>query len=78
MNSIYSPNDLSRVKLGRVVTFLKYLARVVSLIFLAKTLIWNKVTFPASSSLNFAELVKNELMKSISKNIYQYSFLNPI
>ena len=33
---------LNSVKLGRVVTFMKYLARVFSLIFLAKTLIWNR------------------------------------
>ena len=38
-----SPN---RVKLGRAITFIKYLAWVVSLIFLALTLIWNKITFP--------------------------------
>ena len=38
---------LNRVKLGRVVTFIKYIASVVSLIFLALTLIWNKITFPA-------------------------------
>ena len=38
---------LNRVKLGRAVTFIKYLASVVSLIFLALTLIWNKITFPA-------------------------------
>ena len=57
----------SRVKLGRAVTFMKCLASAVSLIFLPKTLIWNKITFPASNSLNLAELVENELMKSISK-----------
>ena len=56
---------LNRVKLGRTVTFMKYLANVVSLIFLAKTSIWNKITFPASNSLNLAELVKNEPLKSI-------------
>ena len=33
---------LNSVKLGRAVTFMKYHASVVSLIFLAKTLIWNK------------------------------------
>ena len=43
---------LNRVKLGRTVTFMKYLASVVSLIFLAKTLTWNKMTFAASNSLN--------------------------
>ena len=58
---------LNRVKLGCAVTFMKYLASVVSLIFLAKTLIWNKITFPASNLLNFAELVENEPLKSIYK-----------
>ena len=58
---------LNRVKLGRAVTFMKYLASVVLLIFLQKTLIWNKITIPASNLLNFAELVENELMNSISK-----------
>ena len=46
-----------------------YLASVVSLIVLPKTLIWNKITFPASNWLDSAELVENELMTSISKNI---------
>ena len=50
----------------RAVTFMKYLARVASLIFLPKTLIWKKITFSASNSLNFEELIENELMKSIS------------
>ena len=75
MNSICSPND---VKLGRAITFMKYFASTVSLIFLPKTLIWNKTTFLASNLLNFAELVKNELMKSISKKNYEYSFFYPI
>ena len=65
---------LNRVKLGRAVTFMKYLASVVSLIFLPKTLIWNQMTFLASNSLNFAELVETELMKSIFKKIYQYFY----
>ena len=46
----------------------------VPLTFLAKTLIWNKITFSASNSLNLAELVVNETMKSIYKKIY--SLLN--
>ena len=66
---------LNRVKLRRAVTFMKYLASVVSLI---KTLIWNKIMFPASNSLNFAELVENELMKSISKKFCKHFFLYPI
>ena len=57
---------LNRVKLGRAVTFSKYLASVISLIFLTKNLIWNKITFWLSNSLNLAELVVNELTKSIS------------
>ena len=56
---------LNRVKLGRATTFMKYLSSVVSL---------NKITFPASNSLNFAELVENELTKSISKKIANIPF----
>ena len=69
---------LNRVKLGRAVTFMKYLVSVVSLIFLVKTLIWNKFTYPASNSLNLAELVENEPMKSIFQKIYQNSFFGLI
>ena len=65
---------LNCVKLGQAVTFIKYLPSVVSLIFLALTLIWNKITLPAKNSLNFAQLVVNESMNSIYKKIYQYSF----
>ena len=46
MNYIYLMS-LNRVKLGRDVTFIKHLASVVSLIYLALTLIWNKIKFPA-------------------------------
>ena len=59
---------LNCVKLGRAVT-MKYFASVVSSIFLAKTLIWNEIMFPASNLLNFAELVENESLKSIYKKI---------
>ena len=61
---------LNRVKLGRAVTFMKYLASVVSLIYLAKTLIWNKMTFPTSNSLNFAEMVSAQKINNISIFIY--------
>ena len=44
---------------------MKYLASVVSLVFQSKTL--RIKPFPASNSLNFAELVEIELMKSIPK-----------
>ena len=57
----------NRVKLGCAFTLMKYLANAVSLIFLRKTLIWNKIMCPASNSVNFALLVQNQLMKSISK-----------
>ena len=53
---------LNRVKLGCAVTFMKYLASVVSSIFLPETIIWNKTTFPASNLLNLAEPVVNELV----------------
>ena len=56
---------LNRVKPGLAVKFMKYLANVVSLIFLPKTLVWNKITFPASNSLNFGQVVENEFMKNI-------------
>ena len=46
---------LNCVKLGRAVTFMKYLDSRVSLIFLPKTLIWNKIKFTA---LIFAEICR--------------------
>ena len=65
---------LNRVKLWRAVTFMKYLASIVSLIFLAKALIWNKITFPPANLPNLAELVVNEPMKSIYKKITNIPF----
>ena len=61
---------LNRVKIGPIVTFMKYLAMVVSLTFLSKTLIWSKITLRLSNSLNLAELAVNEITKSDSKKIY--------
>ena len=69
---------LNCVKLGRAATSMKYLASVVSLVLLQKTLIWNKITFPTSNLLNFAEMVENDLLNSISKKIYQYSCFSPV
>ena len=66
---------VNRGKLGRAVTFMNCLASVVSVIFLPKALIWNKITFWQSTSLNLAELVVNGLTKSISK---RYSFFYTI
>ena len=65
---------LDRLKLGLAVTFMKYLASIVSLIFLAKTLISNKINFPTLNLMNLAELVENEPMKSIYQKNYQNSF----
>ena len=61
--------SLNRVKLERAVIFMIYLAGIVPLIFLAKNSVWNKIMFPTSNSLNLAELVVNEPMKSICKNL---------
>ena len=61
-------------KVGRIDPFMKYLASVVSLIFLAKTLIWNKITFAASNLLNLAELVVNEHVENVYKKIAKISF----
>ena len=67
---------VNRLKLGCAITFTKYLASVVSLIFLAKTLIWNKMNFPTLNLMNLAELVENEPMKSIyQKNLPKSLFL---
>ena len=66
---------LNRVKLGRAVTFMKYLASLVSLIFLAKNLIWNKITSPTSNLLNLAELLVNEPMRRNYKKLPILFFL---
>ena len=52
MSSIVRLMTLNRV--GHAVTFMKYLPSVVSLIFLTKSLIWNKITFWLLNLLNFA------------------------
>ena len=69
---------LNRLKLGRAVTFMKYLVSVVPLIFLPETLIWNKTTSPASNLLILVVAVANELMKSVSKNRSHIPFLSDL
>ena len=59
------------VKQEHAVTFMNYLTSVVSLPFLPKTFIEIKTEFPVLNLLNFSKLVETELMKSISKKIYQ-------
>ena len=68
----------NRVKLGRAVTFMKHLASVVSLIFLPKTLIWNKITFRISNSLNLEELVVSELRRLYPKKYSIFLFLSDL
>ena len=55
---------VNRVKL--IVTFIKYVPSVASLIFLLKILFWNQLAFPSSTSLSSRELVVNELRKTFS------------
>ena len=54
---------------------MKYFASVVALIYLPKTLIWNKIAFLASLSLNLVKLVVNELMNSIFKKMLRFQVL---
>ena len=61
---------LNRVKLGRAVTFMKYLASINSLTFLPKTLILTKMAFTISHSLTFSGLVANELQTRLSLNVF--------
>ena len=61
---------LNLVKLGRAVTFIKYLYVIVPLIFLSKTFVWNKITLRLSNSLNLAELMVNKLTKSVSTKVF--------
>ena len=65
---------LDHTKLEHAFTFRKDLANVVTLSFLLKTLIGNKMAFLASNSLKPAWLVVNLLKKTISKNIYQFLY----
>ena len=78
MNSIICLMILNRVKQGHAVTFMKYLASAISIIFLPKILNWNKIMFLTSNSLNLAELAINEPMKNVHKNICHCSFFYSI
>ena len=69
---------LDNAKLGGAFIFMKDLACVVTLIFLPKTSIWNKMVFLESNSLKLVGLAVNPLKETISKDINQYSFLYAI
>ena len=67
------------VKVGRAITCMKYLAKVISLIFILKTLTWNKIMFLASGLLKLPKLVVNYLMRCISKtNLPIFLFLSDL
>ena len=57
----------NRVKLGRTLNFMIYLAIAISLIILPKTLICNKITLRLSNSLNLEKLTVNAFTNAISK-----------
>ena len=52
---------VNRLKLRLAVSFMKYLASVLSLIILAKTLIWNKINFPTLNLMDLAGLIAHWL-----------------
>ena len=62
----------NHVKIGRIVTFIKYLASVFYLIILPKTLIWIKMAILGSNILKLSELVVNKLRKNVFKSIYEH------
>ena len=71
--------NLNRTKLERAVIFtIKYNACVVPLIFLQKTLIWNKMVLHALNSMTVLEQAENALEKTFSENISQSCFLHLI
>ena len=61
-------------KSGLAITFVKYFTSAVSLMFLTKSLIWNKITFQLSNSLNPAELLVNELTRVYPENLLIFLF----
>ena len=67
MNSTFSYNDCLSRKTKPCSFSIKHLTSFFSLIILTKILIWNKITFKGSKSLNLAKLVVNELLRSMLK-----------
>ena len=66
-STIHEKLSITEAELKRSIFYEKARISVVSLILLAKTLIWNKTTFHILNSPNLAELVVNGLTKSICK-----------
>ena len=59
---------LNNIKLERTVILIKYITTIVSLLFILKTLTWDKIVLPASNLLNLLELMGIELKKTFSKS----------
>ena len=75
MNSIYSSiRTLDRVKIGHAFNFMKYLASVVSLTFLPKTLILNKITFRIANAMNLVELT-GRISKKLTNIAFSIQFI---
>ena len=66
----------NRLKLERAVTFMKYFACVLSLIFQPKSWFWNKITFLASNLLRFAASQKRADEEHLQKNLPIFHFLS--
>ena len=68
-STIHDKLSITEAELKRSIFYEKARISVVSLILLAKTLIWNKTTFHILNSPNLAELVVNELTKVSTKDL---------
>ena len=69
--------SLNRVKLGRAVTFMKCLTSVVSLIFLPKTLIWNKNFIPNKNfGIKFSEFCRASGKWAYEEYLPKFLFLS--
>ena len=77
MDFIYSSNGSFHKKLGRAVTFVKYLFGVVSLMFPSKTLNWNKITFLAFAEFSRA-VGKLAYEKYLQKNLKKFLFVSDL
>ena len=69
---------LNRVKLGHAVTFIEYLDSAVSLIFIALTLIWNKINFLKSCAAGGKWVYEQYLQKKLPIFVFLFdlSLLN--
>ena len=70
MNSIYLSNDYQSRKTWALSYFYEYHASVVSLIFLLKTLIWDKITFPASCRTSGKQDYGDNLQTNLPKFLF--------